>query len=789
MKSKSNIILILCILTFSILLLSPTLAIKEHFQDSSIMKVYAPDVINVFEPYKIKVVFNNLEMTKGYDLIGVSGSCAIAQEYATRLKKSSPELYDNRHFKYGGEKEVELTISQITHQGVLDLWSVMENGKPKVLFYDCTIILKKSSAITDYSSKVKVDFKPEFYEYSFGIEGLPSGFIPENKDVDTKSEIVKNIWNRYNKKGDNQDISIFMKLQDILDNNQKAHTYSELASPSMDKFGIKITDRTYEEIQVGKETAHIYYYCDRRQSAKGSGYTYYTGCIYDGFILKSFGPVLFQMKAKLINEVESLDEANSFEEDWKNLFIDSIKGSYFKSGGKTTQVEIEEDSDDDCGECKIGYVCSACGKCIKEKDAVNPEDVSVELKLDASQSKKSILNAIESQSIFRVSPVLKLSANGKDVDYCDLTEPGLELTINANMTSKEVYSGFTTGFVNDERTLTDSCKIDLSDSKPKCAFVLSPNDRKKFAYEAKDIIQEVRFNAKIKESEASIEKQVVLTPPKFKLSLSGRTKQVQQGDNGVFEIKTNGATTEKIIVKTNLIGPGKIGLDSKSITQDWILKVVEDGESFKVGYSAPAMGNFDIGKELESLSMVNLQKEAAIAIAIDAVTAYGGDYAGNIEALVEAGEYSAKIGHLTDTFKAVNGARNLIGFESGIPGMQEEVGDAMGVNEQKAEATFTEKAADIGVAGISIAQTAVSVLTFIPNKIPGVNKLSAGVQTAFSAATNIWKANLKYISKSEKIERAKELYYPVPIIVTAQDLSGWTIQDNYLFQIAYHKVD
>ncbi len=280
-----------------------------------------------------------------------------------------------------------------------------------------------------------------------------------------------------------------------------------------------------------------------------------------------------------------------------------------------------------------------------------------------------------------------------------------------------------------------------------------------------------------------------MVPPKdLELDLKSKSNQVQQGNTGVLEIKPYGGTTEDIVVKITLLGPGEIGLTSDKINTNWLLKSVKQKELIKVGYMAPPLGNFDIGKELESLSMTKLQTDAAKQIALDAVTAYGGEYVDGIDKLVDAGEYSSKISKLTDAYKVVNGGRNIIGTDKAIKDMTGELGDAMQVTDGKSEATWSENAADAGIIGISVAQTAVGVLTFIQNKIPGVNKLSAGLQTAFSAATNIWKANLQYISKSEKIERAKELFYPAVIVVTAQDISGWTKQEMHIFQIAYHEI-
>lgn len=751
------------------------------------MKIYAPEEVSVYEPYTVKVHIINSEMAKDYDLIGVSGSCAIPLEYATGLKQHTLKLYDSRHFKYNGEKELEIPLIQITHQGRVDVWGVMENGKNKALFYECTIILKKSSAVTDYSSKVKVQFKPGFYKYTFGINDLPEGFNLETPDKNTAEEVVTTIYKNYRKESDNQKIFLSMKLEGIQKGNE-VFSYKELSDPYLDKFKIQVTDRSYEEVKVGKETAHIHYYCENRAGSK-----FYAGCVYDGFILKPFGPVLYQMKASVVQNLETYEEKIAMEENWKKTFIESIENSYFKSDGKNVELKFEESEDDTCRNCKQGYVCGACGKCIKETNAVDFKDAEISVYLEIKNDGTNILNSIDSNVALTVFPKLEINYEDKKIDYCDLKDPGIKMTIKAEVLGNDTYSGFTSGFASDEREQTGSCEIDFKD--PKCVFIVSPNSKKKFFDDAKNIIEEYKFTATIDNAvvkgQRTYEKnaKITLTPPKsFNIKLYSRNNQVQQGSNGVLEITPSGGTTENIIIKVTLLGPGKIGAESDKLNADWVLTSIKQKETEKIGYAAPALGNFDIGKELSSLSMTQLQTEAAKQIALDAVTAYGGEYAGNIEALVEAGEYSSKIGHLTDTFKAVNGLRNIKGTEKGIKDMTGELGDAMQVTDGKEDATWSENAADVGIVGISVAQTAVGVLTFIPNKIPGVSKLTAGLQTAFSAATNIWKANLQYISKAEKIERAKELFYPAVISVTAQDTSGWTVQELYVFQIAYHEV-
>jgi len=92
----------------------------------------------------------------------------------------------------------------------------------------------------------------------------------------------------------------------------------------------------------------------------------------------------------------------------------------------------------------------------------------------------------------------------------------------------------------------------------------------------------------------------------------------------------------------------------------------------------------------------------------------------------------------------------------------------------------TERIADAWIWWINILQSAVWCIAMAPKYIPilwktkladAANKITGKFTLAFNLMTNVWKWNLQYISKSEKIDRAQEKKIPYPIIVevTAKD--------------------
>ena len=757
------------------------------------MKVYYPSEVNVFEPFTVKVVFLDTEVAKQYKYVKLLG-CDVPfdssigfTDYPYPFRADEVGRY---WIDYSGEEEMDLPLTLI------------EDGRINNL--GCTIMMEEYSNYTTpkytlpkshWDNVMVVQFEiKEALPWEAGVRGLPDGFVKKEMG---ESE-TKRLRTRYDKETDTEKIRLETDLEGRF-NYDRVFAYEDFLDPdmmeneTMDGF---VSDDAFEpyqteEVDVNGNEGWFTHGCYRMvysKDVKGEPESYKTQCKFRGLVVRDLGPLFVGGTAEMLEPVESESDLGPKEDEWKEVFQDALGGAYFKSEGANEEIVIEED-DSTCGNCKEGSVCGACGDCIKESKALDPEDVQIDIDMKITQSDKSVLNDIESEAVFRVYPKVELTDHqNRKVDYCDLKSPGLDAEIEATLES-EPYSGFTTGFVTDERETKTDCEIDLSESKPYCAFLVQPSDRKKFMGNATDMKQVYTFTVEVGDERAEEEKELVLEAPDFQLRLKSKGTQVQQGGSAALQVIPKGATTRDVIVKATLMGPGGIGLTSDDLYTSWKLKSIRSGETLRVGYKAPAMGNFDIGSALQSLSMVELQKKAAAKIAEDAFMEFGGAYVEKMGDLADAGEYSQKMGYLADAYSDASDLKTVRGVTEGMPGTFDTVKDAGGAAEGKTEATWTERAADIGVAGISAAQTAVSVATFIPNKIPAVKELSLGVQTAFSAATNIWKANLKYISKSEKIERAKELFYPAAVLVTAQDMSGWTVQEIHIYKIAYHQVD
>ncbi len=781
MGEKSKIFLMVFLLLVIFVLLIQQVEAKESSAIVRSMAVppvvaHYPDKINIFEPFTVELDFVNKDYRKKVKSISI-GRCSIPFEEVMGFSKSQLKWGGRNSYEYNGEKKVKLKVSAI-NSGKLE-HSTDSNGN---LVISCDIYLDgKNISSSDYVP-ITMIFNDDF---DVGSTGIPVDFT---KRYDDKYGFTK----AYERK-DSADIDF--KIQLFRFDNRKENwnyfTFDDLKKVQFTDWN-SLDDFTKELLDVNGKPAPIAYKCEveKTYEDKFKGW-----CSFNGHVIMPSGPVVVNLDAKQINVVDSEAEMQHIFSDWKTLYLNILENVYLKSNGKNSDFIIDETDDNECGNCKEGFVCGACGNCIKESKAYDLNEIFTSIDPKITQSSEKIENAITSKVLFKIYPNLKLKTKrGKKISYCDLKAPGftgeVEAKVENLMDNNTPYSGFTQfGRVTEKRKLETTCKVDFTESKPSCSVLLQPNDMKKFVVDAKDTQESISFNVNVNGQSLPYIKFVTLTPPDFKIKFKSSGHQVQQGSSRSLKITTKGATTKAVILKTTLLGPGGIGTETDKLNRHTIISSLDSNKYLTIGYKAPPMGNFDIGKELKSLSMKQLQKEAAIQIAEDTFMAYSGNYVGNLEKLVDSGRYVPKFKKFTEAFKLANGAKTLRGINDGIEGQTKEFGDAMGVTKGKKSAGFMERIADAGITGISIAQTTVSVVTFLPNKLPGVGKLTAGVQAAFSAATNIWKANLKYISKSEKIERAQELFYPAVIVVTVQDISGWTIQDMFTFKVMYQQID
>jgi len=216
----------------------------------------------------------------------------------------------------------------------------------------------------------------------------------------------------------------------------------------------------------------------------GSGYSYafdHVGSVYpvkddDGKVLYNLGIVRVGVVVNVFNEAEKecyegkcrkeayVKEgeqdsfANSAIEECKQILgsykrkpigsapsIPEDEFEYFLPGREKKKLEYKElcKGDSDCDE---GERCTACGECKKENKVYDSEDAEVEFSLTKKFSSKAIPNTIHNRILIKTKINPKITVDGKKIDYCSLSYPGLEgYEYIAEMKNEDSYAGFIFG--------------------------------------------------------------------------------------------------------------------------------------------------------------------------------------------------------------------------------------------------------------------------------------------------------------------------------------------------------
>lgn len=786
-------------------------AVKDFSHRPHLYSVYAPEKINIFEPFMVRIEINDEEYRKTVEGIRFGNPDRCGPSFLQRIgfEEYPLEKMEGEEYKYVFPKdtnEIEFYVSALNNGHT----SVHQEGSLHTCSINLVHDIEKARRMRNVPDGVGLDLnnypsiRLERYAFDFGIKNDPVGFTKLPKNTHPSYVFATD----YIREEENLEIKLTVDLRD-----GTSFTYEELIEGSANIRGgvpgrVRPNPGLFDVERYNFELGdgYIGIYCPSEVDSYGERReenTYYLRCFYYVVVLTPVSAVTIDLHiekrwvygSQPHERDRVLEQVEFKKNEMRDLLLELGNDIYFESAGQNVDFQIEREEvakERVCGDCGEGYVCNACDECVKEEDAVHPDNVEVRADVEIGQSRDKILNAIDQQSIFRVHPNIQFYDGNRRIDYCDIEEPGIEVFIIAEITNNvsDIYSGFTSGFVNDERDIGREWRLDLERGQERAVFTLAPSKRKKFFSEAEDIIQNINFTIKSKDLEIVKSKEVILEPPtSFIIDLNSRNNQVHQGSSRVLNVRVGGGTTPAIITKITLLGPGHIGLGSDEMIEDWILQSLSQGETIQVGYKAPEMGNFDIGSALNSLSMVELQKNAAREIFNDAVSSFAGGQVERLGELADAGRISQRFGYAADAYSAYGDISTIVGTPGDLVDIHQQGKRAAGAREGGVEAGWVETGAEWGVTGINALQTTVGLITFIPDRIPYVRQMSTQFDVAFSAATNIWKANFKYVADAERIDRAEELYFPTAILVTAQDISGWTTQEMYVFKIMYHQLN
>lgn len=275
--------------------------------------------------------------------------------------------------------------------------------------------------------------------------------------------------------------------------------------------------------------------------------------------------------------------------------------------------------------------------------------------------------------------------------------------------------------------------------------------------------------------------------------------EIQSAAETAFGFSVNDPDSQKL--KVRVITPYGMskGADGKW-SKETKLEMVP-GQSIKVAFKAPEVGNFLLNKELENLSMLALQEGTILQAIADVEAVMMDRFINKMKAANNMKDRIQGFGLDLDDAKgskefldAMASRKKLLEEWEKINARMNDINNAAFASQTQQGASplgqdlneaFTWKnkgvveiGSDMGVAAIGLLQTGVGGFAAIAGYLTNGNGQALGIgpekMAVFNLMTNVWKGNLKYISKVDKMNRAEERKEMIPIIVIAEDESGYT---------------
>lgn len=292
--------------------------------------------------------------------------------------------------------------------------------------------------------------------------------------------------------------------------------------------------------------------------------------------------------------------------------------------------------------------------------------------------------------------------------------------------------------------------------------------------------------------------------------------EVQDGDVRVFKLTIKDYDKSDLkcsaMVPTDYAMRNKIpypALSYEGKTSSLINFNCKDGDTIKIIYNAPKFGNFDLSNELNALSMWKMQENTMMTLATDTVGLLVG---GRLDVLEEQKNKMNQAYKLTGTAGQLKNAQNVqktINTLSKANDLSTDTQNLIKLTQMNKNSKdlanqldkaivsgkqgWLEWGSEWGIYGIDVAQSTVGAVAMAPGKIPVIGplgkKLGGGFSLVFNLATNVWKGNLQYLSQVEKINRAKEMKFPYPIIITVEDQDGFETKDVQNVIVVYNVLE
>ncbi len=789
--------------------------------------VQGPEKINVLDRYQVKISINNPDVIKYANLLEIecNGMIILDNEISDSLLLSKGFVSPLKYYQYNGEKEIVLDVASHFHP----IPSPNENVMPCPIRFKLVIDEKNEKLKQDLKDNFKTDyltryisevyFNPNTTSIDFNIT-IPETEIRKDKVTTSISADPKNynsairFYAHFDEYGNNMNFTDGSAVGTGFGNDK--NDFFDFKNPDYEKFFVLDNNNYHYEIRKIKDALKLP--DDVVRSQKGtSGYyrihqivsesswenkekgiketiitTFFNARInYYGSrsMLIGFHNTHRVDKAKVDSEMKRIE--NDIMNYIKSLEMQSEKLVYpVYSKPQNIKHEKEEIKDVEDRDFKIKIKNNEktiwnTGRKNTLKDSENTNfEILVNLEINAKdEDGKKIKNPSKEQLYNNVYVSARLLENNSQLGLSSKLSNEWMKKASSDLETIEVF-GKGPLFYDGPFKPVEYIEVYLSDEKGNA------------------LTEKVMFKVKLKDG----------TP---KITLKKEIVEVQDGDKRGIEFKVSDADSKelkcRITVPTSFayksgIPTSYIEYDGKQTT--FAEFDCKDSETIKFMYYAPKkIGNFDLNGELSALSMWKLQEGTAVNLVADLVgigvekrLKFLRDGAElnqrfvnidpkDIDSLKRAQTFGSAHDFLDKGNKLSTHTQNVIKVTQtgkNIDNTQKLFNQSVGSGKQG----WVEWGADWGVFGIDVAQTAVGVVMMAPSKIPVVGTLAGKVTgkltLAFNLMTNVWKGNLEYLSKVEKIDRAQLFYLPYPVIIEVEDKDGFKVAEIQNIMIAYN---
>lgn len=793
------------------------------YQDDERYSVYAPEKINVFEPVPVIIKIHDEDYLYALEEVRLS-RCLLPLGQFFGLEDFSYEgISLNSQTPVGvnfqwpeGEEKIEFEVSMPFGGSMSYTKSDYRQG------LSCSVRLAHNidklrdkmnlgdNVMIDMRGSTSLSF--DFYDFDFGIENLPSGYV----------ETTNSILRDYN--------SIQERLDDFGIGSSRFSFKKEYEKQEGD-FSSKIildiadgTEFTYQDFMdadaVTEKTFKLYNHelesnapmdfklgpgqfakrCNDRDNYReiSQNNEYTINCFYYTTIFSFAGPIIMggNYKDKVFygqgeqERAKALDEVERKKSEFENKIIDFANNIYFQSDGENLEFEFE----------------------IEEKEEEEKEVARKEFEISfRNRDSDTIWNRgrVSGEEPDHIVILTKIEGKAFDEDGKEVKVSQNELFSGVNIVTKIEDNQSQIGIgANQRNELTRSVTRDLETIE---LWGKSPRRYEGFYKPLERLNVHLEYNGKIASNEITYTINVDDASPR--IILRNPLIEVQDGERRVIHFKVE--DDDKSELKCSIMIPSRFavkrGIPNSYLThnnQETTLVEIDckDGDEIQVIFNAPNLGNFNLNNELNALNMWKYQEDTMKTLAKD-IIGLGVDkrleYLKEKRSLLEATGSLEQAQQYADAFDALDRANKLSDKANKVIDLAELPSDvvestrdhfesASDVGERTAsrEQGWIEWGADWGVYGIDLAQTTVGAISKAPGRVPIVGplgkKMGSGFSTTFNLMTNVWKGNFEYLSNVERVNRAEEMAFPYPVIITIEDEDGFVTKEVQNMMVKYN---